>query len=205
MERAFELVCKDIGAIQIGAAKRSSYLALSLGEKLLSLHMKDQNKVKAIAEALNKSFYHHGYPLGRDEAKKIGLQVKEQPEELEKLMWKVWEDIETDMKCDKPFNQLDIILSDPKAVNLLAPVPQIQIPANLPKDVRDQIIQHLLQQINLIYIEPIEYKLCYAAVESTRCRSTFESTNKILACRMPDMNIAYNDLRISSGYSFYKE
>ena len=60
LERAFELVCKDVGSIPIGVAKRSSYLALSMGEKLLSLHMDDQSKVKAIAEALNKSFYHHG-------------------------------------------------------------------------------------------------------------------------------------------------
>jgi hypothetical protein len=205
MERAFELVCKDVGAIQIGISKRSSYLALSLAEKLLSLHMADQNKVKAIAEALNKSFYHHGYSLGRNEAKGIGLKVKEPPEEIENLMWQVWEDIESEMECNKPFNQLDIILSDPKAANLLSPIPQVQIPANLPKEIMDQLIQNILKQINVVQIEPIEYKLFYAAVEGTKCRSAFEAINKILACRMPDMNIAYNDIRISSGYTFYKD
>ncbi len=205
MEKAFELICKDVGAIQIGISKRSSYLALSLGEKLLTLHMKDQNKVKAIAEALNRSFYHHGYPLGRSEAKEIGLNVKEPPEELEKLMWQIWEDIENEMEVRKPFNPLEIVFNDPTAANLLAPVPQVKIPANLPKPVMDQIIQNLLQQINVIEVPPIEYRLFYAAIESIRCRSRFESINKILACRMPDMNITLNDMRISSGYTFYKD
>ncbi len=205
MEKAFELICKDVGAIQIGISKRSSYLALSLGEKLLTLHMGDQNKVKAIAEALNKSFYHHGYPLGRNEAKGIGLKVKEPPEELEKLMWQVWEDIEAEMECKKPFNPLEVILNDPKAANLLAPVPQVQIPANLPKEIMEKVIQNVLQQINVIQIEPIDYKLFIASLESTRCRSTFEVVNKLLACRMPDMNISYNDLKVSSGYTFYKD
>jgi hypothetical protein len=205
MEKAFELVCKDVGAIQIGISKRSSYLALSVGEKLLSLHMKDPNKVKTIAEALYKSFYHHGYPLGRNEAKSIGLQVKEPPEDLEKLMWQVWEDIEVEMECRKPFSQLDIILNDPRAAHLLDPVPQVQIPSNLPQNVMDQVINKILQGINVIQIEPIEYKIFYAAVESNRGRSAFEAKKKILACRLPDMNIAYNDILISQGYNFYKD
>ena len=43
----------------------------------MHLHMKDQNKVKAISDSLNKSFYHHGYPVGRNEAKTIGLNIIE--------------------------------------------------------------------------------------------------------------------------------
>ncbi len=62
LQKSFELACKEVGAIPIGIAKRSSQLALSMGEKLLSSHMSDSNKAKTIAETLNKSFYHHGYP-----------------------------------------------------------------------------------------------------------------------------------------------
>lgn len=39
LSRAFELVCKDVGSIPIGVAKRSSQLALSMGEKLLGMHL----------------------------------------------------------------------------------------------------------------------------------------------------------------------
>lgn len=37
--RAFELLCKDVGTVPIGVAKRSTQLSLSMGEKLLSLHI----------------------------------------------------------------------------------------------------------------------------------------------------------------------
>jgi len=35
LQQAFELICKDVGAIPIGVAKRSTQLALSMSEKLL--------------------------------------------------------------------------------------------------------------------------------------------------------------------------
>lgn len=100
LERAFELVSKDIGAIPIGVAKRSTQLALSMSEKLLSLHLGDNSQARAIAEALNRSFYHHGYPLSTSEAKKIGLPVIAASEELEQLLWNVWQDVENEMACN---------------------------------------------------------------------------------------------------------
>ena len=108
LQKSFELVCKDVGAIPIGMAKRSSYLALSMGEKLLMLHMEDKNKAKAIAEALNTSFYHHGYPLGRKEALEIGLPIINGNEEVEDMMWKIWIDFESEMECNKPLCHLKL-------------------------------------------------------------------------------------------------
>ncbi len=75
LARAFELVCREIGSIPIGIARRSGQLSLSLGERLLSLHMKDGNKARAITETLSRSYHHHGYPLGLSEAADIGLPV----------------------------------------------------------------------------------------------------------------------------------
>ena len=69
------------------------------------MHMEDKNQAKKIAEALNKSYFHHRYPLGRTESKEIGLPVKEPDEVLKKLMWNVWEDIESEMQCNKPFRK----------------------------------------------------------------------------------------------------
>lgn len=204
LERAFELVCKDVGSIPIGVAKRSSYLAISMGEKLLSLHMKDQNKVKAIAESLNKSFYHHGYPLGRKEAKEIGLSVIKPDDKLEKMMWDIWEDIEKEMQCNKPFDPLEIVLSDPTTSKLIGPVPQVQIPTNLPPQLTQQVIQQILQQIKIISVDPIDYELFSASVESVRCKSGFRVKGKISAVRLPDMNIAVNVIKTSSGWKFEK-
>ncbi|GBE54020.1 serine dehydrogenase proteinase [archaeon BMS3Bbin15] len=204
LERAFELVCKDIGSIPIGVAKRSSYLALSMGEKLLSLHMKDQNKVKAIAEALNKSFYYHGYPVGRKEAKKVGLPVKNPDEELENLMWLVWNDVEEEMECNKPFDPLGIVLSDEKTAKLIGNVPQVQMPINLPPQILQQAINDILNKIEVIQVEPIDYELISASIESTRCISEFKVKGKISAARLPDMNIAVNVVKTESGWRFHK-
>ena len=94
MSNAFELLCKEVGAVPIGIAKRSAHLSLALGEKLLSLHMKDSSQAKAITETLSRSYHHHGYPLGRSEAENIGLPVVRATDELERKLWQVWEDLE---------------------------------------------------------------------------------------------------------------
>lgn len=207
LERAFELICKDVGSIPIGVAKRSSYLALSLGEKLLSLHMKDQNKVKAISEALNRSFYHHGYPVGREEAQEIGLPIVKPSKELEELMWKVWEDIEREMQCDRPFEPLEIVLNSKEGPKLLSPIKQINIPAiNGHPEIASQIYQLAAQQaingIEVHEIAPVPYELLIATVESPRCRSEFRVRGKILAMRLPDMRITVNVLRTSGEWIF---
>ena len=200
-ERAFELVCKEVGAIPIGIAKRSSNLASSLGQKLLSLHMTDQNKVKAISDSLNKSFYHHGYPVGRSEAEKIGLPITEAPDDLEEVIWNVWDDMQKEMKCDSPFNPLEVVMADPVLSQQISPLPQIQMPANLPPEMANQIFQNIMQQhVKITTINPIEYELFQAAVESARIRSEFKTKLKISAMRMPDMNININVAPISSSW-----
>jgi hypothetical protein len=175
LERALELICKDAGAIPIGAAKRSTYLSLSMGEQLLSLHMEDSSQAKTIAETLNRSFFHHGYPVGRREAKQIGLPVVKPNDELEELMWQVWEDFEEEMECDKPFDPLHIVLSDERTSRLLGPVPQVQLPANLPPQVIQQAINQILQQVAIVQVEPIDYELFQASIESTKCKSEFRT------------------------------
>jgi len=204
LERAFELVCKDVGSIPIGVAKRSSYLSVSMGEKLLSLHMEDQSGVKVIAESLNTSFYHHGYPLGRKEAKHIGLPVVSPDDELESLMWQIWTDVENEMECNKPFNPLEVVLSNEEASKLIGPVPQVQIPPNLPPEILQKVISQVLSQISVVQVEPVDHELFLASLESVRCRSEFREKRKISAVRLPDMNIAVNIIKMEGGWKFYK-
>lgn len=199
-ERAFELLCKEVGTVPIGAAKRSSNLALSLGEKLLSLHMDDQNKVRAISEALNKSFYHHGYPVGRAEAKKIGLPIIEAPDNLETLIWNIWTDLEEEMRCNEPFNPFEIVMADPVLSQQVGPVPQIQVPANLPPDLLQQVYQQFLQNVHVVPVQPIYYEFFNATVESTRIQSNYRSRIMINAIRNPDLNININVTPMSHGW-----
>jgi len=202
LARAFELVCKEVGSIPIGVAKRGSQLALSMGEQLLSLHMQDSSKAKAIAETLNKSFYHHGYPLGRKEVEKIGLPLSAPNEALEELLWAVWEDIELEMECNTIFDPLQVVLSDPAIAALLGPVAQVQIPANLPAAVAQAAYQQVLQQVNVVQVNPVDYSMFQATVESPRCRSEFRTTIKISAVRLPDMNIQVGVVNTRQGWTF---
>jgi hypothetical protein len=201
-QKSFELLCKEVGSIPIGVAKRSTQLSLSMGEKLLSMHMDDLSKAKAIAEALSSSFFHHGYALNRLEAGKIGLPVVNPDEELENLLWKLWEDIEVEMECRKPFEPLEIVLNDAQATQLVGPVPIVNIPVNIPPQVQQQALQQILQQINVTYTNPINYELLLGTVESLLCRSELRIKGKINAVRMPDMNLAINNINVSQGWTF---
>lgn len=104
VQRAFDKLTSEIPPTLIGFAKRSSQLGLSMGEKLLKTHMKDENKIKIISETLNTKFYHHGYPLGRKEAKDIGLPIKDEEEEVTDIIWKIAEDFMDELEFNKPFN-----------------------------------------------------------------------------------------------------
>lgn len=203
MAKTFELLCNEVGPIPIGIAKRSTYLSLSMGEKLLSLHMKDPNKTKAIAEALNASYYHHGYPVGRKEAKIIGLPVIENiTKELENLIWDVWVDIESELMCNKPFNELELIFENEEISKLIAPVSQIQIPPNLPQALLQSILQQILKNISIIPINPIDFEVTNAIVESKNCKSEYKTIGKINAVRMPDMAISTSKLITSQMWNF---
>ncbi len=205
LQKSFELACKEVGAIPIGIAKRSSQLALSMGEKLLSLHMNDSNKAKTIAETLNKSFYHHGYPLGPSEAKKIGLPVINPKDDLKELLHNVLLSFEDEMKFDTPFNPLEKALNNPETASLLAPVNQIQLPANLPQNIQQQAYNQVLQQIQVAQIPPIDYRLFIASVESIFCKSHYRIEGKIFSNRLPDNNIAVNVIPVKSQWIYEKE
>jgi hypothetical protein len=202
LQQSFELICKEVGSIPIGVAKRSTQLALSMSEKLLSLHIKDSSRAKTIAEALNKSFYHHGYPVGFQEAKKIGLPVKVAPTGLEEILWAVWQDIEKEMECEKPFNPIELVLSNPKIAELLEPVQQIQMPANLPPQLAQQAYTGILQQIKVVEVPPIDYNIFQATLECCWCKSEYYTKGKINAVRLPNMNWSVNVLPITSKWVF---
>lgn len=202
MAKAFELLCQEVGPIPIGIAKRSAQLSLALGEKLLNLHMKDSSQAKAITETLSRSYHHHGYPLGRSEADHIGLPVTKTSEEIEQKLWQVWEDLEQEMQCNKVFEPLEVVLSDPDAASLIGPALQAQLPANLPPQLLQAAYQQILQQIGVVTVTPVDYEWFLATLESSRCKSECKAIGKISAVRQPDMNISVSMVQTSQGWTF---
>jgi hypothetical protein len=73
IEKLFSVV----DPVNIGGAKRASELSSSVGERLLSMHMKgaeDKIRAKQIAENLNKSFFAHGDAVSRSRARELNLK-----------------------------------------------------------------------------------------------------------------------------------
>jgi len=204
LQRSFELLCKDVGSIPIGISKRSTQLGLMMGERLLKLHMKDDNKVKAITEALSKSFYHHGYPLSRTEAKKIGLPIEISNDKVDAAMWNIWKDVEAEFKCRTPFNPLELVMNDPTTAALIGPVRQIQIPPNLPPQLLQPLLQQIINAITIVSIDPVDYEISTAIVESLHCHSELKTEGKINATRLVDNNLAINIMKITEGWIYTK-
>jgi hypothetical protein len=67
---------KYVHPLVIGAVDRASSLSVMLCQELLSYHISEPRKIKQIATLLNTKYPSHSYPVLREEAKRIGLNVK---------------------------------------------------------------------------------------------------------------------------------
>lgn len=201
LEKAFELAIRDVGAIAVGTAKRGTNLALSMGEKLLGLHMDDKNQAKAIAESFNSAFFHHGYPVGRREATEAGLKVvKAEDVELADTLWSVWTDVAAEMLMDSPFDPVIEVMKDTDTRDRLTTVPTLNVPADLPPQMAQQLYQQAIAQLQATPQVAVDYELFLALVESTRRRSQFRETGKLNAIRLPDMNLQVARIRTDIGW-----
>jgi len=174
----------------IGASKRSSMQSIVMAEKLMKLHMigADAQKAEIIAEKLSKSYFSHGHALSRKEASDLGLKVSKPDTVLEELIWQVFEDFEQEMKMDELFDPVMIYLSDPRSGCMLQPPPVVNIPANAPPQAVQQIWQQVLSQITSAEGPVIDFKLIFAAVESSRLTARYIREGKLFGSRQPDLN-----------------
>ncbi len=204
MESALKVFIQEVGAVPIGVATRSVKLSASMGEKLLLMHMKEDSggqKAKTITETLNKNFFHHGYPVGRKEAKEIGLKITYPEPKIESLMWEAWKVLEKDLCCRQPFSPMSEIAKTANGKKLFLPYPNVNIPPNLPPDVRDKIVNNVLSQIKIDQIDPTDYTITNGVLESSRRYSAFKISGKIFAFRGGDLKISVTVTPISSGWS----
>jgi hypothetical protein len=203
-----EKLCEEVGGLALGFAARSSQLSVSLGEKLLRLHMNhdgDIPRARSIARSLCSDFYDHGYAVGRDEARDLGLKVKPDKSstsavdlKTESLIWKIWKDFEAEFESRVKFSPVQMLLQNTAAAGvLLAPVVQVNIPAGTPQNVANTAYQNA---ISVQTIDPIDVELCVAAVESARHTTRLIDKRKILGRRMPDLSISYQCPSVWSGW-----
>ena len=85
-ENAYKSLFAYVHPLVIGAVDRAESLSLMLCRQLLAYHIDDAEKADRIASALNGNYPSHSYPILRDEAVKIGLQVERMPAEVNALL-----------------------------------------------------------------------------------------------------------------------
>lgn len=107
----------EVDPISIGGSKRASELSTSVGERLLKMHLTNdngENSARKIAENLNKSFFAHGDAVSRVRARDLNLKIADDDPKLENLMWEAYLGIEDYLKLNDPFDLLRHFISDPK-------------------------------------------------------------------------------------------
>ena len=200
----FEATCREVGSLGIGFTARSSKLAVDLGERLLAMHMKDddsRSKLRSIVENMSRKFQSHAYPVSRTEALDLGLPVnKKRDMRLEELMWETWLEIEEDLGERRPFDPIFELAKSSEADKLLAPVPQIDLPAPASMSAHFQTTIADVTQASETKIDPVDFEYTGAIVESSRMASAHVTRGKILACRMPDLIIKYNAVTTSQAW-----
>ncbi len=84
------------------ALKASRQYAESLLSKYMLKH--DKEKIKAVTYNLTNGYFSHGYPIGRQEAKEMGLQVTEATGELWETIWELYLTYQTMFAGDSDSN-----------------------------------------------------------------------------------------------------
>ncbi len=93
----------------IGDYEKILKASYQYAEALLSRYMLKNapERVKPVTEALTEGFFSHGYPLGRYEAKELGLNVVEADGELWEVIWQLYLGYEEMFREDK--NELYLV------------------------------------------------------------------------------------------------
>lgn len=199
-----QLLIKDVGSLSIGSAKRSQMLSRSLSERMLSSHIEDTDKVKSITKALNYSYYHHGYAVGRKEANEIGLPVEIPDKLTEKLLWDIWVDFEEEMKCNDEFSPIKEIMSDPNTGDAIKTIPVLNMPVDLPPEIKQEVFKQVISKIQIVSRFSIKISPIIACVESLGKAQAFYNEINILYWRDTNANLMYNMTNVPSGWVNYK-
>lgn len=189
----------QVGSIPIGVTKRSQRLSLSLSERMLSSHINKKKKVRNIAKALNSSYFHHGYAVGRKEALEIGLPIVKPSEKLENILWNIWLDYEKEMKCNAEFNVLKEIMNDPNSASIVNTIPILNIPADLPEAQKQLIYQSVTNTIGNTKQNALKLSNVISCIESLQHSFAFYNDIVIHYWRDPKMNLLFNATQTGSG------
>ncbi len=188
----FNHFCEEVGSVAVGVAARGAQLGLTMGEKLLQLHMTadaNKSKARAISEKLTRDFFHHGYPVSRTEAKSIGLPVAAGQTAVESLMWKIWLDVSEELCLRSMATDFEFLRNEPGCAPLFGPVAHVLAPVTPVNGQPPGQGLAMAQQAQPVLVAPAPYRRIHALMESPRLASHFITEGELFAMRLPDLNL----------------
>ena len=135
----------------------------------------------------------------------MGLNIIYPESKLENLLWKLWEDFSYEMKCDIAFDVIKEIMEDSEANKEINTVPIVNLPANTPPQIAQQIIAQYAQQTPISTRSSIKRNFLIAAVESTYFAKAVYNNIDIIFWRNADMSLGANITSSASGWVNRKE
>jgi len=112
MVNVYEDLTAKIHPLSLGNAYRATRMAKQITEKLLLMHFdknNDKEKIASIVKEITGDICIHGYPITRDEAADLGLNMIEPDSELEKTIWNLFETYAEKMELKKKFDPIAIL------------------------------------------------------------------------------------------------
>ena len=107
--QAIIALTEKIHPLALGNVQRSHHQSRMIARKLLQKHIPkgQQHEIDKLIENLKSNLYFHGHPINREEAKTdLGLKAEKASEELEPIIWSLYEEYARELKIAERFNPL---------------------------------------------------------------------------------------------------
>lgn len=121
LDKVFDTLARNIHPLALGNVYKARLQIRMLAEKLLRMHLSDEEQMGKIVKAFTEELYSHDYLISREEAKnKIGLPSVVEPQpELETTIWELYKVYENDLEINNIFNR-DVFLGESDQRTLVA-------------------------------------------------------------------------------------
>lgn len=120
MAEIVKILAEKVHPLALGAVYRAREQSSDLALRLLTRHMKDQDRAAGIVKRLTQQLPTHSYLIGRAEAKDdIKLQVEAKlPAETERVIWALYKEYEALLRLTVPASaEQDLASDDQKTVH----------------------------------------------------------------------------------------
>jgi len=127
-------LASNLTPLTLGSVNRQySHIRLVARKLLTSRKEKiEEGKIGTIIEALTEKMYSHGHAIGRMEATELGLPIDKPDENLETLIWSLYQEYERLLQLAEPIDPEELLTRENKEEHAIDNIP-LAIIESIPK------------------------------------------------------------------------